>query len=309
MPVVIHMSTVQTHPVLSRDDTLARTGRLILRSQLEAVSPVDWCMQEGEQLTSGKVHRLRVTTRRLRSTLRVFRPYYKNKALQPILRGLRDLSGALTHAREQDVSLRALESYQRSADEEARLHLEPVLEIWRQEREVERLACAGYLGGERHAAWLRNLSTFVQSVAGDRPQKTGQPYYLRHVLDVLVDKDLAAVRVYDTLPPQPRVRDIHTLRIAVKRLRNLCETLKELLQPERSAAIIAACAQAQDDYGALVDAYLSAQRALRFVAERRAQYDDPQALRAILSFARDRQCVVNDGLAGWKRPVEPLFVL
>src|SRR5207249_3460278 len=110
--------------------------------------------------------------------------------------GLPDLSVVLARAREQDITLRALESYQQTVNEETRLALQPLLEVWQQERKDDRAACTAYLGSERHAAWLRELSTFVKSNAGDRPQRKGQPYYLRHTLDLMVADALTAVRAY-----------------------------------------------------------------------------------------------------------------
>ena len=294
---------------LSRDDSLARTGRLILRHEWAQVEAVDWRVEEGATLSTGQVHRLRVFTRRLRSILRVFKPYYKEKAVQPIFKGMRDLTAALTQAREQDVTVQALKSYQQSVDAETGSRLQTLLDAWQHERDEVHTACARYLGSEQYATWVRTLAAFVQSDKADRALQAGQPYYLRHMLDVIVAEHLAAVRAYDALPPQPHLQDIHNLRIEVKRLRCLCETLQDVLPAERAEAIINACIQAQHDFGELVDARLSAQRALRFVAERRVPTDDPQTLRAVLSFAQSQQQVVDQHLAEWKCSIQPLLML
>ena len=314
MQVVIHKGPKNAVIGLSRDETLAHAGRLVMRHQTEQVAPVDWCVQPREgpdatQLDAGQVHRLRVATRRLRTILRVFKPYYKAKAVQPVARGLRDLAAALSRAREQDVNVRALQHYHQSVDEETRTLLQPILEDWQRTQAAERQSCSDYLASERHAAWLRDLSAFTQSDAADRPLQLGQSYYLRHALDGIITGAMEDIRAYDTLPLQPYVSDIHSLRIAIKRLRYLCEALQEVLPTERAAAIISASTTAQADYGKIVDARLSAQRALRFVAEHRGQYDNAQALRGILSFAREQQHIVDEGLAGWKHSIEPLLVL
>ncbi|HEY3342237.1 MAG TPA: CHAD domain-containing protein, partial [Anaerolineae bacterium] len=124
-----------TRPGLTPQDSLACAGRRVLRYQMEQLPMSDWSVQDGELPRHGQVHQLRVTARRLRSQLRVFKSYYKSKAVQPIAGGLRDLTVALTGAREQDVTLSALKHYQKTADEASCASIQPVVGLWQQERE------------------------------------------------------------------------------------------------------------------------------------------------------------------------------
>jgi CHAD domain-containing protein len=309
-PLHIHIvSQHQGAPGIALSDTLACAGRRMLRYQMEQLSTADWCVKENEWPTRSQVHQLRMAARRLRSTLRIFRPYYKAKAVQPVADGLHALSAALSPAREQDVTLRALQVYQQAADEVNRASIQPVADLWQQERERAYVVCAQYLGGEQHQAWLQGLADFVQSEAVDRAYEPGKPFYLRHALDVIMTEHIAGVRAYDVLPDVPAVKDIHHLRIAVKRLRYVCEGLREVLLAERVEQILNACAAAQGDYGALIDAHLVARRALYFVAMHRAADQDAPAIHVALALARAQQQIVAEHLAGWRLPMESLLML
>ncbi len=298
-----------TSPGITHRDSLASAGRRILHYHVDQLSTGDWCVGDGELPRPGQVHQLRVTARRLRSILRVFKPYYKGKAVQPISEGLRELSVALTAAREQDVTLRALKRYQQAVDEETRVSLQPVLALWREEREQAYAACGQYLSSEPHAAWLLGLMDFVQSEEVDRAPEPGKPFLVRHALDVIVAEHIAGVRAYDTLPDPPQVKDIHSLRIAIKRLRYVSEGFSELLPAEQLAQIENACAAAQRAYGELVDAHLSAQRALHFVAGYRTAYADALVIHAVLAFAQAQQQVVDEHLSRWRLRAESLLML
>lgn len=298
-----------TSPGIAPQDSLARAGRRILHYRMDQLSTGDWCVGDGEVPRHGQVHQLRVATRSLRSILRVFKPYYKGKAVQPMSDGLHGLSVVLTAAREQDVTLRALKGYQQAVDEEMRLSLQPMLDLWRQEREQAYTVCALYLSGEAHAAWLEGMTNFVQSEEADRAPEQGKPFLVRHALDAMVAEHIAGVRAYDTLPDPPQVKDIHNLRIAIKRLRYLCEGLSEVLPAEQATQMVSACASAQRSYGELVDAHLSAQRALHFVAGYRTEYGDAPVIRAVLAFAKAQQQRVDEHLAGWRLRAESMLML
>jgi CHAD domain-containing protein len=143
----------------------------------------------------------------------------------------------------------------------------------------------------------------------DRAPEPGKPFLVRHALDVIVAEHIASVRAYDTLPDPPQIKDIHNLRIAIKRLRYVCEGFSEVLAAEQLAQIVNACAVAQCAYGELVDAHLSAQRALHFVAGYRTAYADARVIRTILAFAQTQQQVVDEHLSRWRLRAESLLML
>ncbi|MCL5998997.1 MAG: CHAD domain-containing protein [Chloroflexi bacterium] len=308
----MHITARMTRPGIILDDAVARAGRRILRYQMEMLAPEDWRLSDG--VTPKGIHQLRVTVRRLRSTLRVFKPYYKSRTVQPIAKGLRDLAGTLAPVRELDVAVRALKRFHQACDEETRRALQPLLDTWRAQRKATREDARRYLQDESHAAWLEDMTRFVQSNAYDRALEHGQPYHLRHVVDEILASHIADVRAYDTLPVSPAPEDLHALRIAVKRLRYLTDVLREVLPGPRVEQIITVCAAAQDEYGMLHDAHLVAERALSFMAglrtgaEPRAS-DEPPIAHSVLSFAESQQRAAEQGIARWKLSLTPLLVL
>jgi CHAD domain-containing protein len=305
----LHIRARMTRPGITLGDTLGDAGQRLLRYQVDQLSTGEWRVVDGELPHPGQVHRLRTTVRRLRSTLRVFKPYYKSKAVQPISDGLRALAAALGPAREQDVTLKALRSYQQAVDEATRANLQPMLALWQDEREQAYAACGHYLGGEPHAAWLQASADFVQAEGVERAPEPGRPSRVRHALELIVAEHLADVRAYDVLPDPPPMKDIHNLRIAIKRLHYVCEGLSEVLPAERVQKIVSSCSVAQSAYGELVDAHLAAQRALHFVAGHRTAYADAQVIRAALAFARAQQQTVDEGLLRWRLYAESLLML
>jgi CHAD domain-containing protein len=298
----LQFASVAVSPRITPADTLALAGRRILRWQTELIAVGDWRLAAAQVLHPAQVHHLRITARRMRTTWRVFKPCYKGKAVQPFAKGLRDLSQALAPVRELDVALQAAHRANSAA-------LQALIEAWRAERESASAELAGYLRGDAHADWLDASADFTRSDAYDRPATPGEPYYLRHTLDVMLAQHRADVRAYDTLPTPPVLPDIHALRIAIKRLRYLSEGLRDVLPAEQSERITSACAAAQKAYGQLVDAHIVVTRGLAFVSQERLHALDRDVMRGILDFIQSRQQIVQDGLLNWRAPLEPLLAL
>jgi CHAD domain-containing protein len=298
----LQIASVAVSPRITPADTLALAGRRILRWQTELIAAGDWRLAAAQVLHPAQVHHLRVTARRMRTTWRIFKPCYKGKAVQPFAKGLRDLSQVLAPVRELDVALLAAQRANTAA-------LQPLIETWSADREAAGAELAAYLRGDLHAAWRDIFDDFTRSDAYDRPATPGEPYYLRHTLDVMLAQHLADVRAYDTLPTPPALPDIHALRIAIKRLRYLSEGLREVLPAERLERITSACAAAQKAYGQLVDAHIVVTRGLAFVSQERLHALDRDVMRGILDFIQSRQQIVQDGLLAWRAPLEPLLAL
>src|SRR5215210_5249506 len=80
--------------------------RLVMRSRLEEMcafraAALDWSEMEG-------VHDMRVASRRLRSLVRDFSPYFRNRKLRRSTIALKRIADALGAVRDQDVALLAL---------------------------------------------------------------------------------------------------------------------------------------------------------------------------------------------------------
>ncbi len=314
----LRVSGRMTRPGLSPDDTLAVAGRRILRYHLDRIDPDEWLPGQGVGVSPRLIHRLRVTTRRMRSTLRAFGDYYRPKSLRPLTKGLLRLADALRPLRERDVLVAALEDYAQhfEAGAEALSGVQALMATWQAEREAFRAQVAEYLAGPAHAAWFQAMLAFVQTDRHDRPAKLGKPYLLRHAIDMLQAEHLAYVKAFDMLPDLPAVEDLHRLRIAIKRLRYLTDALREVLPPERVERVLTACVAAQDAYGLVNDAHTAAGAALRFLEVRfpearfsQAHDLDPATLRGVVAFAEAQQRAIDAQLPAWRASLEPLLVI
>ncbi|MBB5872173.1 CHAD domain-containing protein [Allocatelliglobosispora scoriae] len=96
-------------------------------------------------------HRLRVASRRLRSTLRTFEPLLDPHWSTPVRTGLRDLADALGPARDAEVLLERLADHQLTGTEEIARKL-------RQTKDHADAAAAAYLASEPHHALLARLA-------------------------------------------------------------------------------------------------------------------------------------------------------
>lgn len=304
----LHVTGRMTRPGLSPDDTLAAAGRRILRYQLDRIDPDDWLPAEGAVVSPRLIHRLRVTTRRMRSTLRAFGDYYRPKSLRPLTKGLLRLSDCLRPLREHDMLVAALEDYAHNfeAGAEALSGVEALMAAWQAERETLRARVLEYLAGPEHAEWFQAMLAFAQTDRHDRPAKLGKPCLLRHAIDALQAEHLAHVKAFDVLPDPPAVEDLHRLRIAIKRLRYLTDALRDVLPPDRVEKALAACVAAQDAYGAVNDAHTVAGAALRFLE---THDPDPATLRGVLAFAEAQQRAIDERLPGWRASLQPLLMI
>ncbi len=314
----LHESGRMTRPGLTPDDTLAGAGRRILRYQLDRIDPDDWLPAEGAVVSPRLIHRLRVTTRRMRSALRAFGDYYRPKSLRPLTKGLLRLADCLRPLREHDVLVAALEDYAQGfeAGAEALAGVEALMATWQAERETLRARVSEHLASPAHAEWFQAMLAFAQTDRYDRPARLGKPYLLRHAIDALQAEHLARVKAFDIMPDPPTVEDLHRLRIAIKRLRYLTDALRDVLPPERVEKVLAACVAAQDAYGVVNDAHTAAGAALRFLEARFPEARFPEArdldsaiLRGVVDFAEAQQRVIDKQLPGWRASLEPLLMI
>jgi CHAD domain-containing protein len=96
--------------------------RLVLRSRLEEMcafraAALDWSDMEG-------VHDMRVASRRLRSLVRDFSPYFRHRKLRRTKSVLKSIADALGAVRDQDVTLKALEKLAAEAPAEVAAGIE-----------------------------------------------------------------------------------------------------------------------------------------------------------------------------------------
>ena len=194
------------------------------------------------------LHQLRVSSRRLRSALRAFRPILPHKDAERLRRSLRKLSPALGHARDWDVLVGRLGAGGNASEHQAA------------RREARHALRSG--------AFHKLLERVRALQAEDSAESLAQ--FGAAALSRMHRKLIKAARDIDWSEPAQR----HAVRIRVKRLRYGCEFFAPAFAARRTAPYIGALKELQRILGELNDIAV----ARRLVA---AQADERALLRSL----------------------------
>jgi CHAD domain-containing protein len=290
-----------TQPGIHADMTLAEAGRRIMRYHFDQLRG-GWRFDTGlDTIPAKRTKSLRIVVRRLRADLGQFRECYKKKALKPVERGLKALAALSGPVREFDMLIDSLQVYRDGCDEDAHAAVQPLLDVWKKQRLAARLALVEHLRSPEYDQWLDACHAFLDAPPGapDRRARIGEPSLVRHALDILLWQHLSQVRAYDVMPDKPDLEDLHALRGAIKRTRFFVDACREVL-PAGADDLVARCVAAQDVYGRINDAHVSAMSARAYVAEQRGTRKI--ALKGLVAFAEAQQHVIEGSLAGWRAP-------
>ena len=117
--------------------------------------------------------------------------------------------------------------------------LDPLFAVMHAEHQKARQAMLDFLDSSRYDRFKKRFSKFLKkSGAAAVPAFTEQgevrPQRIRHVLPVVIQQRLAAVRAYEGYLEGPDVplERLHRLRIAFKSLRYTLEFFREVLGPD-----------------------------------------------------------------------------
>src|SRR5690349_12987161 len=110
--------------------------RLVLETRFEEMygfrqAALDWSDPEG-------VHSMRVASRRLRSAMRDFMPYLRQRGLTSVLKQTKAIAAALGEVRDQDVAISALEKIQKQASAEVAAALQQLIDERKERRNESR---------------------------------------------------------------------------------------------------------------------------------------------------------------------------
>lgn len=213
------------------------------------------------------VHQARVAIRRTRAAARLYRQYFKPKAIRGFLKRLRHTAQLLGAVRDMDVAIGKLEGYQRKTKRKSAGDLRATLDQWLGKRAAAARALIEWLDSDAYAELVRDFLEFCRTpgigIAAMEPVagKEVAPFQVRHVAPAMLLSNFAAVRAYEVWFEQRDavpVATLHQLRIACKYLRYNLEFLANLLGPEQSV-IVTRLRKLQDDLGDLNDAVVSKQ--------------------------------------------------
>ncbi|MBN2470185.1 MAG: CHAD domain-containing protein [Anaerolineae bacterium] len=247
-------------PGILPDDPMSEAGRKALLYHFERMLLNEPGSRLGEDIEA--VHDMRVATRRMRSALRIFEPYYRRKVIRPFIRGLRHTARALGDVRDMDVFIEKLGVYQAGLPENGEHSLEPLLEMCQQRREQARTALIGHLNSPEFVTFVEGFDRFLTTpgagaLSADGLEGGSPPAYLvRHVVPRLIYTNYETVRAYETVLDHARIETLHALRIEFKRLRYALEFFEEVLGPE-AKTVISEVKGVQDHLGDLNDAQVA----------------------------------------------------
>jgi CHAD domain-containing protein len=247
-------SPILTSPGLLPDDSMGEAGRKILRFHFLRMLKHESGTRAGQDIE--ELHDMRVATRRMRAALRIFGPYYKAKAIRPYGVGLRRTARTLGAVRDLDVLMDKAASYLKTLPEDRGQDLDPLLSLWRDQRERAREEMLAYLDGPKYQEFKEGFSLFVETPGvGVRKGKQlpPEPIKARHVMPTLLYTRWASVHAFDAVLDGAAVTVLHALRIECKQLRYALEFFREVLGRE-AEQVIAEVVRLQDHLGDLNDA-------------------------------------------------------
>lgn len=199
------------------------------------------------------IHEMRVATRRLRSALRIFAPFYREQAIKPFRKALSRLADLLGAARDLDVFREHAEAY--AAPYKTRQRDLQGLSLMLQAQAAEaRKPLRDRLSSPAHEVFLTAFTRFLLNPdEGTRPNLPDTPCHVRDVAPSLIYAHYGHVRAYEPYLDEIDLTRLHSLRIETKRLRYLLEAFSEVLGDEVKI-IIEACKNLQDYLGEVQDA-------------------------------------------------------
>jgi CHAD domain-containing protein len=209
---------------VSADDGMGTAGKKAMLAELRDVLAHEAGTLTGDDIED--VHDMRVATRRLRSTLRLLKDYYKPKTVRAYNRMLRKIARALGSVRDLDVLIADMHAHARrleSADSAVAAENLRAAAAWvYEQREAARHDLTLLYQKGEYRRFVEDFAAFLmQDEVGMRTSDNGeiQPTHVRHVLPALVYSHLGAVRAYDGALAEADDTLLHALRIEFKRLR------------------------------------------------------------------------------------------
>jgi CHAD domain-containing protein len=201
------------------------------------------------------LHDMRVATRRMRATIRIFEHGFSSHTLKFLKRDLKKTAQVLGLVRDLDVFIEKLTHYQCELSGSEREEIMPLLEYCQLQRGVARTKLLAHFDGENYAKFKQKMVIFVKKEGRDcQPIMKSQPipYQIRHIAPSLIYSYYEAVRAYEPFLEDVSTAILHWLRIDFKHLRYTLENFQEILGNE-SVSVIAEVKQMQTYLGDLND--------------------------------------------------------
>ncbi len=186
------------------------------------------------------LHRMRVASRRLRAALKVFKGFFPAHEVKALRKYVRKAGRALGKARELDIQLKFLESVGKKASGKDRIsHIEEIAKTLLKERQEAQEYIRRVLRGHELEKKFRGVRARLKELSSKKDGITREAF-------ITGKKDIVAARLDELLVLAPyvyqpkKVKELHRMRIAAKRLRYTLEIFEPLCEKKISGCIRAA---------------------------------------------------------------------
>ena len=251
-------------PEVHSGDKMSEAGRKILGFHFARMVKNEPGARLGEDIEA--LHDMRVATRRMRVAFELFTPFFKKKSLKPHLEGLRSTGRALGSVRDLDVLLEQLKTYLETLPEEEHPAFEGFISQWEEKREKAQSKMIRFLDGERYRTFVQQFDQFLNTAGeGEKRSESLQPSLVREIAPILIYERVAVVRTHEQVLGNATVKELHALRLQLKKLRYILEFFEDVLGSE-CKEVIRDIKTMQDHLGNLNDADVACQIINAFIA-------------------------------------------
>ena len=206
-------------------DEAALVGiRLVLETRFDEMfgfrqAALDWSDPEG-------VHSMRVASRRLRSALREFMPYLRQRGLTSVVKQTKSIAAALGDVRDQDVAIIALEKVEKQAPNEAGAALKTLIDERKELRNQAREKLSSVLvDKEMKEARADFMARIHLATRLRKARDESEPLltFSKMAATVIGERLKELEKLSDSLYSPFEIEPLHDMRIAAKRLRYALE--------------------------------------------------------------------------------------
>ena len=206
------------------DGAAAAGMRLVLETRFEEMygfrqAALDWSDPEG-------VHSMRVASRRLRSAMRDFMPYLRQRGLSSVLKQTKNIAGSLGEVRDQDVAIIALEKIQKQASAEVSHALQQLIDERKERRNESRDKLSSVLIADEMKTAKTEFMARIEK-ATTLPTNQTELTFSKMSAAVILDRLKELEKLSESLYEPFEIESLHDMRIAAKRLRYALELFQQ----------------------------------------------------------------------------------
>ena len=242
---------IPVHLAVQPDDRLHWAAKKILRHQFERF--VQYRNGVLRELDVECVHQARVSVRRMRSALKLFRNSFSEGMTRYCRKELAWIARELGQVRDLDVMLKRIESRKEHLEAVSKLALRTIRSMAESDRRKHLKALNGRLKSMRYSIFVKRFHVFLKQCSDPDSRNVVSGSAVSDIAPVLILKRLKSVLAAQrALAREPLPRLFHQLRIEIKQLRYACEFFTGVLS-ENLGAFVKKLIVLQDTLGDMQD--------------------------------------------------------